>query len=246
MSSACIPIGNPCASNWSSLSPINAIRKKLTEISELLDQAPGAREEALLLARFACAQTNGKQHQALAELFEFPAGPFLTSESLEEAQEGMACLVGLVQTKAGTFRAAADVRLGFPADRKAEKARLLALIRTLKEVPGLEAALGSICELPPVRYPDEDWQIIRASFTLLRHAAAQLKVVFAEAAAVDFIEVAQIAQNALESDDGFPTPAAIALADGIHHLLVDEFKTPAAASTGCWQACSVHGRNSTP
>ena len=202
----------------------NAIRKKLTEISELLDQVPGAREEALLLARFACAQTNGAQHQALAELFEFPDGPFLTAEALEEAHEGMACLAGLVQTKAGTFRASADVRLGFPADRKAEKARLLALARTLEAVPGLEAALGSICKLPPARYPDEDWQIIRASFTLLRHAAAQLKVVFAEAAAVDFIEVAQIAQNALESDDGLPTPAAIALADGIHHLLVDEFQ----------------------
>jgi ATP-dependent helicase/nuclease subunit A len=34
---------------------VNAVRAGLAEVSRLLDQAPGAREEALLLARFACA-----------------------------------------------------------------------------------------------------------------------------------------------------------------------------------------------
>ncbi|MGA8042798.1 MAG: 3'-5' exonuclease, partial [Terracidiphilus sp.] len=65
---------------------------------------------------------------------------------------------------------------------------------------------------------------VQACFTVLSHAAAELHVVFAEAGAMDFVEVAQIAQSVLEDADGFPTEAAQALADGIHHLLVDEFQ----------------------
>ncbi|HXZ88358.1 MAG TPA: UvrD-helicase domain-containing protein, partial [Candidatus Binataceae bacterium] len=73
-------------------------------------------------------------------------------------------------------------------------------------------------------YTDAEWSIVRACFTLLRHAAAELRVVFAEAAAVDFVEVAQIALNVLKGEDEFPLDAAQAVADGIHHLLVDEFQ----------------------
>jgi ATP-dependent exoDNAse (exonuclease V) beta subunit len=76
----------------------------------------------------------------------------------------------------------------------------------------------------PIVYTDEEWRIVRASFTLLRHAAAQLKIIFAENAAVDFTEVAQIAQSVLRDPDGSPSDAAIAVADEIHHLLVDEFQ----------------------
>ena len=74
------------------------------------------------------------------------------------------------------------------------------------------------------RYTGAEWSIVRACFTVLRHAAAELRVVFAEAAAADFVEVAQIAQNVLRGEGGFPTDAAIAVADGIRHLLVDEFQ----------------------
>jgi ATP-dependent exoDNAse (exonuclease V) beta subunit len=74
------------------------------------------------------------------------------------------------------------------------------------------------------RYSEEEWQIVRSCFTLLRHAAAELKVVFAEAATADFIEVAQIALSVLTGEDGLPTDGAQAVADGIRHLLVDEFQ----------------------
>jgi ATP-dependent exoDNAse (exonuclease V) beta subunit len=85
-------------------------------------------------------------------------------------------------------------------------------------------ALAAVCELPPARYTEEEWKIVRACFTLLRCAAAELKVVFAEVGAVDFIEVAQIAQCVLKGDDGLPSDAALGVADGIRHLLVDEFQ----------------------
>ena len=89
---------------------------------------------------------------------------------------------------------------------------------------GLEAALAGVRNLAPARYTDEDWQIVRACFTLLRHAAAELKAVFAEAGAVDFIEVAQIARQVLRGEDQLPSDAALAVADDIRHLLVDEFQ----------------------
>ena len=60
-----------CASGWSGPLLMPCV-EALVELSQLLDQVPGAREEALDLARFACAQSGGQLHQELAELAEFP------------------------------------------------------------------------------------------------------------------------------------------------------------------------------
>ena len=76
----------------------------------------------------------------------------------------------------------------------------------------------------PVNCTEAEWDIIRACFTLLRHAAAQLQVVFAETGTVDFIQVAQIALRVLKGDEGELADAALGVADGIRHLLVDEFQ----------------------
>ena len=98
------------------------------------------------------------------------------------------------------------------------------LIAELAAVPGLEAALAAVRTLPPARYTEEEWEIVRSCFTLLRQAAGELKIAFAEAGRVDYIEVAQIAQRVLKGEDGLPTDAALAVSDGIRHLLVDEFQ----------------------
>jgi ATP-dependent exoDNAse (exonuclease V) beta subunit len=202
----------------------NAVRAALIELSGLLDQAPGAREEALELARFACAQSGGQLYQELAELVEFPAAPFAGSADFEDARQAYVCLASLLLTNDGGFRKQVDRRMGFPADKKREKSSLLDLIATLAAVPGLESALASVRALPPAGYTEDDWLIVRSCFTLLRHAAGELQIAFAEAGAVDFIEVAQIAQRVLQGEDGQPTDAALAIAEDIRHLLVDEFQ----------------------
>ena len=201
-----------------------AVREALNELSLLIDPSPGVREEVLELARFACTQSGGQLHNELAELAEFPAGPFSGTESMEEARQAHLNLAKFLLTSAGEFRKQVNVLLGFPAHCKREKAQVLNLISHLKAILGFETGLATVNSLPPARYTDEDWLIVRACFTLLRHAAAQLKVDFAEAAAVDFIEVAQIAQSVLKGSDGEPTEAALTAADGIRHLLVDEFQ----------------------
>jgi ATP-dependent helicase/nuclease subunit A len=94
------------------------------------------------------------------------------------------------------------------------------LLRARLEAPFQRAD----CEATPIRYSDAEWQIVCACFSLLRRAAAELRVVFAESATADFTEVAQIALSVLKGEDGFPTDTAQAVADGIRHLLVDEFQ----------------------
>jgi ATP-dependent helicase/nuclease subunit A len=203
---------------------LNAVRGAVNELDSLLNQVPIARNESLLLARFACAQSGDAQFRDLAEIAEFPSAPFETADDLNEAHSALVCLANLLLTKEGTFRSRIDKTFGFPADHKVEKARLAYLIQSFRLVEGLESALAKIRTLPPPRYEEEDWQIIRSCFTLLRQAVIQLQVVFAEAGTVDFTEVAQIAQRVLRDEDGLPSDAAIVISDRIHHLLVDEFQ----------------------
>jgi ATP-dependent exoDNAse (exonuclease V) beta subunit len=202
----------------------HAVRDTLIKLSELLDQVPSARNEALELARFACEQSDGKLHRELAELVEFPSAPFTGACDFEEARRAHVNLAALLLTGDGAFRKQVDKRLGFPADRKREKERILTLIAALAAVPGLEAALAAVRNLPSAGYTEEEWKIVKACFTLLRQAAGELQIAFAEAGSVDFIEVAQISQRVLRGDDNLPTDAALSVSDGIRHLLVDEFQ----------------------
>lgn len=203
-----------------------AIHSALTRLSRLLDQLPEARQQALYLARFACEEPGSNSPWPLAECAEIPSAPFL--DGLELPLDAHSALASFLLTKEGNWRSEKGINktLGFPADDRgrAGKARLASLIAALSAVPGLESALASLPCLPPARYSDEEWDTVRASFVLLRHAAAQLQVVFAETASADFVEVAQIAQRVLRDEEGQPTEAALAISDGIRHLLVDEFQ----------------------
>ncbi len=201
-----------------------AINAAVSELRTLLDQVPGAIDEAHELARFACTSSGGELHLDLVELAEFPCGPFVDGKALEEARRAYVGLAQLLLTADGTFRKRVDINLGFPPGCKQEKLRILGLIAELEAIPGLASSLKQMHSLPPARYVDEDWQIVQACFTLLRQAAGHLRAVFAEAGAVDFTEIAQIAQQVLKDEDEFPSEIALAAADDIRHLLVDEFQ----------------------
>lgn len=200
-----------------------AVASGLNQLAGILSTIPDACDEILELARFACAQTGNDRHRELAEIAELPQGPFVANDEVEDTRQVFLCLANFLLTSEA-LRKQFDVRMGFPPERKREKQRMAALIRILAEVPGFQSALQAIRTLPPAGYTDEEWRIVRASFTLLHHAAAQLQVVFAEAGVADFVEVAQAARRVLEEEDGQPTDTALAVADGIRHLLVDEFQ----------------------
>ena len=76
----------------------------------------------------------------------------------------------------------------------------------------------------PTRYSDADWEIVQACFKALKRAAVELKLVFAEAGKADYTEIAQIAATVLAGEEGIPGEGALAAADNIKHLLVDEFQ----------------------
>jgi ATP-dependent exoDNAse (exonuclease V) beta subunit len=204
----------------------HAIHVALNQLSGLLDQVNGAREEALELARFACEEPGENSPRELAECAEFPLAPF--PDGIESAHEFFVLLSEFLQTQKGNWRSEKGLKTsdGFPSTPrgKAGKARFAALIARLAAVSGLETALAAVRKLPSARYTEEEWKIVKACFTLLREAAGELRVAFAEAGAVDFTEVAHIAQRVLRGEDDLPTDAALAVSDGIRHLLVDEFQ----------------------
>jgi ATP-dependent exoDNAse (exonuclease V) beta subunit len=196
----------------------------LQRLDSLFAQQPHALDEAVALARFACEQSEGLRHQELAEHAEFPCGPFADGSELEEARRAWVCVAELLLTKDGHFRQSVTKGDGFPRGCALEKQRFEQLVNALGGIEGLESALGESRRLPGAHYTEDEWKIVRACFMLLRQAAGELQVVFAESGTVDYIEVAQLAQRILEDADGQPTDAALAIADGIHHLLVDEFQ----------------------
>jgi ATP-dependent exoDNAse (exonuclease V) beta subunit len=203
---------------------VREIQGQLTALRQLFDRSPGAIEEAHALARFACEQSGGALHSDLAEMADFPSAPFEDADQLEEARRAFACLANLLLTLDGDLRRQVNISHGFHKERKAEKARLFGLIANFASTPALAPTLAGVRDLPPTGYSEEEWEIIRACFIILRHAAGQLRVVFAETAAADFIEIAQIAQKALKGEDNLPVDSAQNFADGIRHLLVDEFQ----------------------
>jgi ATP-dependent helicase/nuclease subunit A len=200
----------------------NAVRAALENLENLLTHDD--RAEAHELAQFACAHGAGDKYQDLAELAHFPSGSPPDADALEEARTAYLCVANLLLTNEGNLRQKIDNRLGFPKEHLDEKLRMQDLLGRVADVPGLEDALAAVRSLPPARYTDEDWQILRAAFLLLRHAAAELRAAFAESGTVDFIEVAQLARHVLQGEDNQPSDAAQAVADDIRHLLVDEFQ----------------------
>lgn len=203
-----------------------AVYSSLTSLSLLFDQIPGARNEALELARFACEEPGDKSPWGLAESAEIPSVPF--TDGVDSARDIFSFLSDFLQSQKGSWRSEKGLKTsdGFPSTirGKAGKARFASLIARLAAVPGLEAALAAVHSLPSVRYTDQEWTIVKACFTLLRNAAGELRVAFAEAGSVDYTEVSQIAQRVLRGEDELPTDSALAVSDGIRHLLVDEFQ----------------------
>lgn len=143
-----------------------------------------------------------------------------------EALPQWRAVCGLLLTSSGTLRKTVNKNQGFPADKsgKLYKEQMLELLQSLASLPGVEAALGSIRNLPDTQHEDDAWQMIATLGQLLKLAVAQLWLVFQAAGEVDFVEIAQRALKALADESGNPTDLALRLDYRIQHLLVDEFQ----------------------
>ncbi len=208
-----------------------AARERLERLACRLK--PRHRDEALHLARFACGNGGKGTPAALAERADFPEWVMAEAETeeaalLEDAVSAYGELANFLLTREQTWRSVRglNVNVGFPKTPEgiAAKARFGELVEDLEQANGLHAALAAFQKPIPTRFSDEEWELVRHCFAVLRAAAIELQMVFAEAGAVDFIEIAQIALRVLAPEDGLPSEFAMRQADGIHHLLVDEFQ----------------------
>jgi ATP-dependent exoDNAse (exonuclease V) beta subunit len=171
---------------------------------------PGALDELLNLARIAC--DNGLEQllavrnmRDTAELTDVPHWQ---------------CLCHLLLTANGDWRSTINARVGFPAQTHRESAsRLKAIIAQLSTNTALLAELCKLRDLPPAAYSEEEWRTVRNIFIVLRHAIAQLRVVFAEQGVIDFAEAGIAAHAALQD-----AAVLMRLDEHVRHLLVDEFQ----------------------
>jgi ATP-dependent helicase/nuclease subunit A len=134
-------------------------------------------------------------------------------------------LADFLLTQGGGLRKRVTVSEGFPPgkDAKEDKACMLALLEALGEESVFVDLLAAVRTLPATRYSDAQWEVVEALVEILRRAAAELQLVFADAGQVDFIEVAQAALRALGEEEA-PTDLALRLDYQVRHLLVDEFQ----------------------
>ncbi len=138
-------------------------------------------------------------------------------------------------------RGGLNVKYGFPLGSDVQKNRCADLIAVLEQRDGLLEALKKLRKLPPPRYTDEQWEVLRALLRSLKLALAQLKMVFRAERVIDFMELGIAAREALGHIDN-PSEVAYRMDSRIEHLLVDEFQDTSRAQfelllklTGGWQ-----------
>lgn len=128
---------------------------------------------------------------------------------------------GLLNQK-GDLRARLTVREGFDT-KSPYKTVMMAWLKEQGNEHAWVRALSAIRELPTYGYREDQLAMLEDLVRVLRLAAAQLMLRFAEAGEVDFIEVARRALRALGSADA-PTDLLLSLDASIQHVLVDEFQ----------------------
>jgi ATP-dependent helicase/nuclease subunit A len=201
-----------------------AIRRVLKRTHLALTSEAAVADELIELANYACGNPSDIDLRAISHVRALP-------EPNEKFLDQWACLCALLLTKSSdAWRKQVTAKEGFPpaANRRKDspeqryKDRMISLIDRLSRSEGLLASLSDIRRLPPARYDDDQWQILRDLFTVLHNSVAELRVRFAERNTVDFIELGLSADQVLKQEH--PSERALGVSDRVRHLLVDEFQ----------------------
>ena len=134
-------------------------------------------------------------------------------------------LATLLLTETGTPRKRFDMKLGMPPGEEGKplKARAEAVAAALAPLDELCERLHAVRRLPGRVYTAAEWEVLKAQLVVLRLAAAELELVFAERRAADYPRFAEAALQSLGTEDA-PTDTALALDATLRHVLVDEFQ----------------------
>src|SRR5690606_15318085 len=132
-------------------------------------------------------------------------------------------MAGLLLTRQDDWRRRVDRRLGFGTEHRRERDSLNEILAAAADDDALRGALARARRLPDPCYADAQWQALADLRAVLRRAAAEPRSECAGRQAIDFVELALAAQQALGSGDG-PPDLLLALEYRIQHILVAEFQ----------------------
>ena len=181
----------------------------LTTLDELLDQSPA---RAKKFCRWPGLPARSPTANSIANWLNLQSSPPAHSPAMKISRRPVMRISAWQNCSSPTKAPSASRSTSVLASRQTASRRrrdYFSWSQLLAGSPASNPLLPPSAVLPPTHYTEEDWQIVQACFTLLRHAAGQLQVVFAESGTVDYTEVAQIAQRVLKGEDGLPTDAAL-------------------------------------
>ena len=192
----------------------SAVNATLRRAKDLLAGEKLLGPELMQLAQYALSNREDDALRSLATL---------TSLEQLSSLEHWRSLCSLLLTKDLEWRSCKGVNktLGFPPSKAGAtwKERMKKALELSKKTPGLHSALTEIAELPPSCYDEFEWETLRHLFLALRHALAELRVLFAETNQVDFLEINRAALIVLEERE-----SGQRWSEQLRHLLVDEFQ----------------------
>ncbi|HEY0785308.1 MAG TPA: 3'-5' exonuclease, partial [Acidobacteriaceae bacterium] len=227
-----LPLGEQASVDWAAVraqleAPFAAeVARALQAVHAEFAAMPILASELPVLAQYACNNSSKLEIDLLDSMPGLPPGH-------PDFLEHWRCVRSLLLTKAGEWRRRYGRSEGFPPTVKSAFSygeRMLGLVRDLQRDPAagerLRELLSSLSSLPDARYDETQWQTLRSVFEVLRHAVAELHVVFAERNEVDFAEISIAAAAVLEDETN---PAALLAAESRLHLLIDEFQDTSRA-----------------
>jgi ATP-dependent helicase/nuclease subunit A len=222
---------------WGRVLPLTRAEIDWPAIRAALEEPLGREHQRVFQKAHQLFEHHTKLTQDLVELLRHACGnvdpdsKLLTLKHVTQIRhlahhEQWNCLCGFLLTNSGTWRKQPNQEMGFPGGKpgKAAKDRYKSLIDDLEAQPEFLPMLCELRALPPLRYTEEEWEMLRHMVVILRYATAELRLVFAERGLVDFVELGLAAQQVLRDEEGKLSEVAADVAAQWRHLLVDEFQ----------------------
>ncbi len=146
-------------------------------------------------------------------------------------------LARLLLTK-DDWRKQVDRRMGEPFADRGLCHRLRELIDELRALGGAREALLELRHAPGAQLTSADADALQALSRVLKRAASELQLEFADSGRVDYTYIAGAAREAL-TEDGEPTDLALRAGLKLRHILVDEFQDTSLAQFQLLEALTI-------
>ena len=215
---------------------VDANKRACRSLYETFQAMPTLADELVAIAREAAANLD-EEYSKGCDLRILRGVGSLPADTVEFLEHWRA-LGSLLLTASGEWRRRLTKNEGFPppgtgpgsAERRLLKERMEQCCAALQsDTLGGTLLLQQLCQLhnlPALRYTDDQWRTLLAIFRVLRYATVELRVIFAETNAVDFIEIAQAAEQVLQDENSM---RGLLESEQKRHILIDEFQDTSRA-----------------